>query len=98
MFEKTDVLKAGGALLGDGVIVGVNHSTQQGISFLYANGAFKVISIPNSFLTNVSGIPPGGLIVGMTNLNGNQSGWRGFTATAINDFSTRISPSSCNSC
>jgi uncharacterized membrane protein len=64
-----------------GVIVGVSHDTQQGTSFLYANGTFKVIKIPNSFLTNVSGIAPDGLIVGMTNLNGNQSGWRGFTAT-----------------
>jgi len=64
-----------------GVIVGVSHDTQQGTSFLYANGMFKVISVPNSFLTSVSGISPGGVIVGMTNLNGNQSGWRGFTAT-----------------
>jgi hypothetical protein len=36
-----------------GVIVGLNHATQQGISFMYVNGAFKTINIPNSFLTNV---------------------------------------------
>ncbi len=80
-----DYPKAGGTELkgvsNSGVIVGINHSTQQGISFLYANGAFKVINVPNSFLTNVSGISPGGLIVGMINLNGTQAGWRGFTAT-----------------
>lgn len=64
-----------------GVIVGVSSATEQGVSFLYANGTFKVIDVPNSFSTAVTGISPGGLIVGNVNLNGNQSGWRGFTAT-----------------
>lgn len=64
-----------------GVIVGVSSATEQGVSFLYADGAFKVIEVPNSFATLVAGISPGGLIVGNVNLNGNQSGWRGFTAT-----------------
>lgn len=64
-----------------GVIVGINHSTQQGVSFLYTGGAFKIINIPNSFLTNVSSISPGGLIAGTANMTGDQTGWRGFTAT-----------------
>jgi hypothetical protein len=64
-----------------GVIVGLNHATQQGISFMYVNGAFKTINIPNSFLTNVSAIAPGGLLAGTANMTGDQSGWRGFTAT-----------------
>lgn len=64
-----------------GVIVGINHSNQQGVSFLYANGKFKIINIPNSFLTNVSSISPQGLIAGTANMTGDQSGWRGFTAT-----------------
>jgi hypothetical protein len=64
-----------------GVIVGINHSTQQGVSFLYANGTFKIIKIPNSFLTNVSSISPTGLIAGTANMTGDQTGWRGFTAT-----------------
>jgi hypothetical protein len=65
----------------NGLIVGISHDTEQGTSFLYANGKFKIIRVPNSFLTNVTGISTEGLISGMTNLNGNQSGWRGFTAT-----------------
>jgi hypothetical protein len=64
-----------------GVIVGINHSTQQGVSFLYANGTFKIIKIPNSFLTNVSSISAMGLIAGTANMTGDQTGWRGFTAT-----------------
>jgi len=64
-----------------GVIVGINHSTQQGVSFLYANGTFKIIKIPNSFLTNVSSISPTGLIACTANMTGDQTGWRGFTAT-----------------
>jgi hypothetical protein len=63
------------------VIVGINHSTQQGVSFLYANGTFKIIKIPNSFLTNVSAISAMGLIAGTANMTGDQTGWRGFTAT-----------------
>jgi hypothetical protein len=62
------------------VIVGINHSTQQGVSFLYTNGKFKIINIPNSFLTNVSSISPGGLMAGTANVTGDQTGWRGFTA------------------
>jgi hypothetical protein len=64
-----------------GIIVGINHSNQQGVSFLYANGKFKIINIPNSFLTNVASISPGGLIAGTANMTGDQTGWRGFTAT-----------------
>ena len=64
-----------------GLIVGLNHATQQGISFLYANGTFKTINIPNSFLTNVASISPNGLIAGTANMTGDQTGRRGFTAT-----------------
>jgi hypothetical protein len=64
-----------------GVIVGLNHATQQGISFMYVNGKFKTINIPNSFLTNVAAISPNGLIAGTANMTGDQSGWSGFTAT-----------------
>jgi hypothetical protein len=64
-----------------GVIVGINHSTEQGVSFMYANGTFKIIKIPNSFLTNVSTISAMGVIAGTANMTGDQTGWRGFTAT-----------------
>jgi len=59
----------------------LNHATQQGISFMYVNGKFKTINIPNSFLTNVAAISPNGLIAGTANMTGDQSGWSGFTAT-----------------
>jgi len=64
-----------------GAIVGINHSSEQGVSFLYANGKFKIINISKSFLTNVSSIAPHGLIAGTANMTGDQTGWRGFTAT-----------------
>jgi hypothetical protein len=40
-----------------------------------------VIAAPNTYSTSVSAISADGLIVGMTNLNDTESGWRGFTAT-----------------
>ena len=43
-------------------------------SFLYANGTFKLINVPNSVMTEVDGMAPGGLISGRTLLYG-------FTAT-----------------
>jgi hypothetical protein len=64
-----------------GVIVGLDHSTETGRAFMYANGKFKVISVPNSFATEATGIAPGGLITGRVNVNGSDSGRRGFTAT-----------------
>ncbi len=64
-----------------GVIIGIDHSTEQGRAFMYVNKTFKVISVPNSFATEATGIAPGGLIAGRTNLDGTQNGWRGFTAT-----------------
>src|SRR5437879_13028912 len=33
------------------VIIGFSTSTEPSTAFLYANGAFKVISVPNSFIT-----------------------------------------------
>src|SRR5437879_12809575 len=52
------------------VIVGFSTSTEPSIAFLYANGVFKVISVPNSFNTIVQGIAPGGMITGKTLPNG----------------------------
>ena len=48
------------------VIIGFSTSTEPSTAFLYANGVFKVISVPNSFYTIANGIAPGGLITGMT--------------------------------
>jgi probable HAF family extracellular repeat protein len=64
-----------------GVIIGLDHSTESGRAFMYSNGQFKVISVPNSFSTEATGIAPGGLITGRVNVNGTDSGRRGFTAT-----------------
>lgn len=63
-----------------GLHFGLDHSLEQGRAFLYANGAFKVISVPNSFYTHANGIAPNGLITGMTLLNGAAT-TSGFTAT-----------------
>ena len=46
-----------------------------GQSYLYANGKFKLINIPNSVMTEVDGMAPGGLISGRT------AYLYGFTAT-----------------
>ena len=64
------------------VIVGIDHSTEQGRAFLYKNGKFEVISVPNSFATQATGISANGLIVGYVVMNGNgSSGYQQFTAT-----------------
>lgn len=46
------------------VIVGQAGSSPP-ISFLYANGVFKIILAPNSSNTQVTGISPDGLITGV---------------------------------
>lgn len=46
------------------VVVGFNTSNEPSTSFLYANGTFKVISVPNSFDTLVTGISANGVISG----------------------------------
>jgi hypothetical protein len=46
--------------------------------FLYANGTFKLIQVPNASYTYVYGIAPGGLIAGYAVLS---DGLHGFTAT-----------------
>ena len=46
-----------------------------GRSYLYANGKFKLINVPNSVMTEVDGMAPGGLISGRT------AYLYGFTAT-----------------
>jgi hypothetical protein len=46
-----------------------------GQSYLYANGTFKLINVPNSVMTEVDGMAPGGLISGRT------AYLYGFTAT-----------------
>ena len=57
-----------------GVIVGLG----QNHAFMYANGTFKNISVPNSDSTRVLGISADGLIVGFADFGGPSSG---FTAT-----------------
>ena len=64
-----------------GVIIGRSNTTKHGTAFLYKNGVFKVIAVPNSFSTSANGISANGLITGTTNLDGTLTGWRGFIAT-----------------
>jgi hypothetical protein len=61
------------AISNAGVMVGTNTQDEPPTAFLYENGLFKVISVPNSFVTQVQGISPDGLIVGYTVLNDNSS-------------------------
>lgn len=61
-----------------GVMVGTNTQDDPPTAFLYESGAFKAISVPDSFVTEVRGISSDGLIVGSTVLNDNSS--RQFTA------------------
>ena len=61
------------------VVVGFNTANEPSTSFLYANGTFKVISVPNSFSTNVSGISANGVITGNVVYNSGSAG--AFTAT-----------------
>ena len=58
-----------------GVIIGEAEPIGPPIYFMYANGVFKKIDIPNSSATQVSGISAGGVITGTTDFN------QGFTAT-----------------
>jgi hypothetical protein len=60
------------------VMIGTNTEDDPPTAFLYENGAFKVIAVPNSFVTEARGISSDGLIVGSTVLNDNSS--RQFTA------------------
>jgi probable HAF family extracellular repeat protein len=65
-----------------GVILGLDHSPEQGRAFMYIGGGFKTIAVPGAFSTQANGIAPGGLLItGTTNLTGDQAGWRGFTAS-----------------
>ncbi len=58
-----------------GVIVGVPQDAPANGGFLYVNGTFKLVKVPNSVFTQVQAIAPGGgLITGRTATNG-------FTAT-----------------
>lgn len=65
------------------VMVGINTSSEPPSSFLYANGAFKVISVPNSYETIVGGISANGLISGYAVFNTSNGGSysSGLTAT-----------------
>jgi hypothetical protein len=64
-------------------MIGINTSNEPPSSFLYANGAFKVISVPNSYETIVGGISANGLISGSATFNTSNGGSysHGFTAT-----------------
>jgi hypothetical protein len=63
-----------------GLITGSNNQNDPQTSFIYENGAFKVVSVPNSFSTQVEGISPDGLITGYVFFNGSSSSQHGFTA------------------
>ena len=58
-----------------GVVLGEVEPLGPPIYFMYANGVFKQIDVPNSSFTQVSGISAGGVITGTTDFN------QGFTAT-----------------
>lgn len=60
------------------VVVGFNTSNEPYTSFLYANGTFKVISVPNAFSTNVTNISANGVISGTAAYTSSSSA---FTAT-----------------
>lgn len=64
-----------------GVVIGIDHSLEQGRAFLYKNGKFEVISAPNAYYTHATGIAPNGLITGEVVYNGQASTLKGFTAT-----------------
>ena len=61
------------------VMVGQANSSPP-TSFLYSNGAFKIILAPNSSNTQVQGISGDGLITGIAYINGMNAG-SGFLAT-----------------
>jgi len=63
------------------MIIGRSNTTKHETAFLYENGVFKVIAVPNSFSTSAKSISADGLITGTTNLDGTVTGWRGFIAT-----------------
>jgi hypothetical protein len=58
-----------------GVIIGEAEPLGPPIYFIYVNGVFKQIDVPNSSFTQVSGISAGGVISGTTDFN------QGFTGT-----------------
>jgi hypothetical protein len=60
-----------------GVIIG---TTIDGASFLYKNGAFKLIAIPSFSYTEVQGISPDGLITGFAFVGDDNGDQHGFTA------------------
>jgi hypothetical protein len=64
-----------------GTIVGLSHSTESGASFLRkSNGAVELISVPNAFATEVTGISlVNGIITGRAFFNSDGT-WHGFTA------------------
>jgi hypothetical protein len=63
-----------------GVIIGVDNEHDPNTSFLYKDGIFKVIAVPNSFQTLVKGISPDGTITGWVNVIGSEGIQRGFIA------------------
>jgi hypothetical protein len=68
--SNSSVITALRGISNPGVIVAMTEVN----SFLYANGTFTLINVPNSLFTEVDGIAPGGLITRRTATNG-------FTAT-----------------
>jgi hypothetical protein len=65
-----------------GKIIGFNSTQPKPTTFLYENGAFKVIAVPNaSGGTFANGISANGLITGDAYLNSNSSSQKNFIAT-----------------
>jgi hypothetical protein len=58
-----------------GVIVGITGGPR---SFIYVNGTFKLIKVPNSIATEARAITPSRLIAGRVKMS---DGYHGFTAT-----------------
>jgi hypothetical protein len=56
-----------------GVMIGTNTQDEPYTSFLHESGLFKVISVPDSFVTQVQAVSPDGLIVGYTVFKDNSS-------------------------
>jgi hypothetical protein len=62
------------------VVVGISSSQEPYIPFIYVNGTFKVISVPNASNTLVQGIAPNGTITGTAVPNGSNN-TEGFIGT-----------------
>jgi hypothetical protein len=60
------------------MVVGFSTLQEPYVSFIYVNGVFRTITVPNSFDTLVTGVSANGIISG--NVAFNSGGSSGFTA------------------